>query len=366
MSKGSQSVWPVQNLQSYEQRVLYYHAYVRTWTGLSQRLLTWTSLVRAKAEQTLGSGILQQLSNSSIPFAHDTYVFTPHVADWAHSVTGANHSFDIGSDSQESFANLDRGGSSGVGEHIYEMINKPGYAFFNKSQSYTSRISGLDRHNGHDYSQGDIGMLEEAQSISSDLNALWTSRPDTMNFLYNPKDLEDILQPQWAQKILLHLRVYAANFFAQYIYLHRVAYKDYSATNDVQTAVERIIDFTKAAIRGISQRRSEAQSPSSNSTYSTFSGRTENTTDTHHLDSSISLPTTMVRPLFFAATESGTEDRTWVLNTLRGMNQQQNPSVVQSICLLEELLRRQDAQGRRIDHRALRDEIFGGGLSAMY
>src|ERR1700761_7127039 len=94
----------------------------------------------------------------------------------------------------------------------------------------------------------DLDTLKSGERISSQLDALWHSRPSTVDFLLDPASLEDVLQPTFARKILLTLQVYVANFYAQYILLHRIAYKAFPASGEVQNAVTRIIEITKNVI----------------------------------------------------------------------------------------------------------------------
>jgi hypothetical protein len=184
-----------------------------------------------------------------------------------------------------------------------------------------------------------------------------------MAFLKDPKGLDAVLQPILAQRLLLNLRVYGASFWALFIYLHRVAFKTYPASKDVQTAVESIIGFASNILDG-------AQMPSG---AHLASGADMTTARPGFLIRRQSqplltpgLPATMLWPLFLAALESSQADRVWVLQTMREMDLRNVPNAARTVILLEEVLRRQDLEGRRVDHRSVRQALFGGELSVLY
>jgi hypothetical protein len=133
-----------------------------------------------------------------------------------------------------------------MAEIAYDTINQPALDFFLRSQAFTSRIISLDRyHRQRGTPETELDTFQDAQLISADLNRLWAARPSTMAFLDNPGDLTEALQPRLARRVLLNLRVYTANFWAQFIYLHRVAFKPYPPTKDVNSAVMHILQCAR-------------------------------------------------------------------------------------------------------------------------
>lgn len=255
-----------------------------------------------------------------------------------------------------------------------DTLNQPGLDFFLKSQAFTSRIINLDRyHRQRGTPEAEFETLKDAQQVSADLHSLWATRPTTMAFLKDPKGLDEVLRPTLARRLLLNLRVYGANFWAVFIYLHRVAFKTYPASKDVQTAVESIIGFAGNVLDA--DRIPNGMGPfpqAENSAQMTgFFGsdmRSYKMPVTNILQSSSEhgLPATMLWPLFLAALESSQADRAWVVQKMREMDLRNVPNAARTVMLLEEVLRRQDLEGRRVDHRSVRQALFGGELSVLY
>ena len=264
-------------------------------------------------------------------------------------------------------------------EVAYDTVNQPGFDFFLKAQAFTSRIISLDRyHRTRGTLETEFETLKDGQQISADLHTLWATRPTTMSFLRDPNGLEEALQPRLAKKVLLNLRVYVANFYAQFIYLHRVAFKTYPSTSDVTYAISRIIGLAKDIVEGskgshvdegtsISSDRAplEYNSSSSGPAASALNERNESEA-TDGSNSGMGLPATMLWPLFLAAIEGTMSDRQFLLQTMRAMDMRQVPNAARTVFLLEEVLRRQDQEGRRVDHRSVRQDLFEGELSVLY
>lgn len=238
-----------------------------------------------------------------------------------------------------------------------DTLNQPGLDFFLKSQAFTSRIINLDRyHRQRGTPEAEFETFKDAQQVSADLHSLWATRPTTMAFLKDPKGLNEALQPTLARRLLLNLRVYGANFWAQFIYLHRVAFKTYPASRDVQTAVESIVGFASNIL--------EADRTHSGISVPSLAQMPVMTSSNPVLEKG--LPATMLWPLFLAALESSQAHRAWVLQTMREMDLRHVPNAARTVILLEEVLRRQDIEGRRVDHRSVRQILFGGELSVLY
>ena len=258
-----------------------------------------------------------------------------------------------------------------VAELAYDTINQPAFDFFLKSQAFISRIIGLDRyHRRRGTLEIEFETLKDGQQISNDLHSLWTTRPATTAFLSNPEGLEEVLQPKLARRVLLNLRVYVANYYALFIYLHRVAYKTYPATADVSSAVSNIMSLSRDIVGGAPGPRGRRTSsttfeapPHQERRYSMHPSRTLQDSESS-IDSG--LPATMLWPLFLAALESGVPERFWLLQTMKEMDNQQVPNAANTVFLLEEVLRRQDKERQRVDHRSVRLDLFEGELSVLY
>ena len=266
-----------------------------------------------------------------------------------------------------------------MAEVAYDTINQPGFDFFLKAQAFTSRIISLDRyHRTRGTLETEFETLKDGQQISADLHNLWATRPTTMSFLREPSGIEEALQPRLAKRVLLNLRVYVANFYAQFIYLHRVAFKTYPATSDVTFAIARIIGLAKDILddsRRNQQRETDSMTPDrmfqeKQAPSSVPAARLTTTPETsaagHGSDPDMGLPATMLWPLFLAAIEGTMDDQQFLLQIMREMDMRQVPNAARTVFLLEEVLSTQDREGRRVDHRSVRQEIFEGELSVLY
>ena len=78
------------------------------------------------------------------------------------------------------------------------------------------------------------------------------------------------------------------------------------------------------------------------------------------------LPATMLWPLFLGAIEGTVSDRQLLLQMMRDMDMRSVTNAARTVFLLEEVLRRQDHEGRRVDHRSVRQDLFEGELSVLY
>lgn len=362
IGEGHQSMWPLDHLQGFHHRVSQHNDRVQTWAGVSKRLITWTTLLQSKAEWNSGDLALEQCSAPLAKYIGDPFTHDLPLSASSNDINVPQQTTSHSGSEENSSAINGESDMRSVVELAYDTINQPSYDFFLKSQAFTSRILGLEYYNQeHASMQMNYETLKDGQRINADLHALWANRPSTMQFLRDPKGLDAAFQPQFARRVLLNLRVYTSNFFAQFIHLHRVAFDAFPATADVHNAVSRIIGLTKEIMSAAPERRqSETQSPSTSSTRSAMNGATAAN------NFSAALPAMMLWPLFLACTECSTSDRHWILETLRDMVQPTCPSIARTVYLLEELLRRQDQEGRRIDHRAIRREIFDGDLSTIY
>lgn len=367
MSEGRRNTWGMQHLQNFHHRVNQHNGRIQSWAGVSKRLLSWTMQLQSKAEWNSGDIATQQSSAQFAQNSGDAFTRDPNLTL---SGNGINATLNTGScsGSEENYPAINNEGNTrSTVDLVYDTINQPSYDFFLKSQAFTNRILGLEYYSQeHASMQMSFETLKDGQRISADLHALWTSRPNTIRFLQDPKSLEDALQPQLARRVLVHIRVYTANYFAQFIHLHRIAFEAFPATADVHNAVKQIVSLTKDIVQEVPERRqSQTQSPSASSSRSTMNG-VPATEGSQAPRTALALPTMMLWPLFLACTESDTSDRLWILEVLRGMIQPASPNIARTVYLLEELLRRQDQEGSRIDHRALKREIFDGDLNTIY
>ena len=377
-SRAKELDWPLQHLQSAHHRVRQHSDRIRLWTGISKRLLTWMTLLQTKAEYNSGYTALEHSSSTLSKSTGDPFARRPSsitVGDSPSATRNSEYSQETTGDT----STTEEEDTRTMDEVAYDTINQPGFDFFLKAQAFTSRIISLDRyHRTRGTLETEFETLKDGQQISSDLHSLWATRPTTMSFLRDPKGLEEALQPRLAKRVLLNLRVYVANFYAQFVYLHRVAFKTYPTTSDVTFAIARIIGLSQDILEGarrnqehgtdssISDRVSHEQQCSPSVPAARSTKAPEISQVDHVSDSDTGLPATMLWPLFLAAIEGSISDRQFLLHIMREMDMRQVPNAARTVFLLEEVLRRQDREGRRVDHRSVRQEIFEGELSVLY
>ena len=324
---------------------------IQMWRGISKRLLTWTTLLQTKAEYNAG---ITALENSSEPLSHsvgDPFARKQRVNGEGEHAMAMPHMNGTHADSEDD--------TRTIAELAYDTLNQPAFDFFLQSQAFTSRVIQLDRwHRRRGTVDAEFEILREGQRISNDLHALWDARPATFAFLDDPPALEAALRPRMARRLLLNVRVYIAHYHAQFIYLHRVAYNAYPATDDVAMAVAEIVTLARSIIFD-AKNLSAATSPNA-------SGGLANNAEDGEIDVDTGLPASMLWPLFCAAIEGTHEDHALVLGIMREMDPKRVPDSQRTAQLLEEVLRRQQVEGRRIDHRSVRRDLFDDELSVLY
>ena len=145
----------------------------------------------------------------------------------------------------------------------------------------------------------------------------------------------------------------------------------------MKSAIARIIGLAEdVAYGGKRVHTGDETSPISNGVFqqpshaTTATAVTMNTLrdsqDGQEPESETGLPATMLWPLFLAAIEGTVSDRQSLLQMMREMDMRRVTNAARTIFLLEEVLRRQDHEGRRVDHRSVRQDLFEGELSVLY
>ncbi len=324
-------------------------------------LLTWLTLLQTKAEYNAGYSSLEHSSTTLHRSVGD-----PFARQALSTRTSARAQ--QGEDGDPTDADED---NRSVAEVAFDTLNQPGLDFFLRSQAFTSRIISLDRyHRQRGTLETEIETFRDAQLISSALNELWDTRPSTLAFLNEPDGLFAALQPDLANRLLLNLRVYVSNYWALYIYLHRVAFKTFPATKNCRAAVSRILECVRDATARsdiTSSRELRAFDASCSLLQGTHTWSFGAISSGSTVHQGAGLPASMLWPMFLAALESSVEDRAWLLQIMREMDLRQVPNASRTVLLLGEVLRRQDmAGGARVDHRSVRQDLFGGELGVFY
>lgn len=211
-----------------------------------------------------------------------------------------------------------------IEEILFDVLYHPGIVFYQKVQSFVGRITRIDPwHRSRGTVQDETEVMALAAQISKDLHALYGQRPALMDHAVAGNLTEKHLAQNLAVALTRSFRTYLANYYASFIHLHRVAYVQYPKTKDVTTAI--------ANIKRLSHLMAQTGE---------------------------SLPVNLLWPLMiWAAEEENLEERRWILESIRGLeNIASNAKATGD--LLEEVIRRQDEGKRRVDIRSVSQEYF--------
>ncbi|KAL1853395.1 hypothetical protein Plec18170_005392 [Paecilomyces lecythidis] len=290
-----------------------FHRKTRSWKGLGHLLVSWISLLDVKSLIAGREGDplveLGDLTSSDIDTEQVSSVGDQHIA-------AAENEIDESISSPKYL--------------IYDAIGGPAFTFFVKAQQVIRRIVRIDLHHRSRGTLNDeFEVLQIAHKVGADLESLWSSRPSVLDLYDKPGDLCEILSGSLAMEICTTFRQYVANFLANFIYLHRVAFAIYPRTDRVRGAVDKIIRLA-----------------------------------TVELSSSRCLPVSFLWPLFIAGLEGTLPQRQWIINEVRRMADSdseitsRHPNAEKALLLLGEMTRRQDESKALADSRCVRREMF--------
>lgn len=295
----------------------------RYWTGLGHLLVAWISLLDVKSLIAGRDGDpLTELGN--LP-DNKPSVSNPPETLRSHPSRTSSTEDDGSEDPFRSPSYL-----------VYEAIVGPAFRFFVQAQQVVRRIVCIDLHHRSRGTLSDeFEVLQIAHKVGADLEALWHRRPSVIDVYEQPEALTDTLCAPVAIEICRTFRQYVANFLANFIYLHRVAFAIYPRTDRVNGAVDQIIQLATVESAGAG---------------------------TSHL------PVSFLWPLFVAGLEGSTEQRQWIVQEMQRMaaaedtepsaSMTRHPAADKVILLLEEMTRRQDASRTWADSRFVRRELF--------
>ncbi|RDW63094.1 uncharacterized protein DSM5745_10205 [Aspergillus mulundensis] len=315
-----------------------FHPRLRTWTGIAHLIASWVSLLDIKALIAGRDGDpLADLDVGDLtPTPNFDHIFSSSRPD--------PNSEDIPFEKHLTSPSY----------LITHSITSPAYTFFLRTQQLTRRIVVIDlHHRARGTVSDEFEVLQIAHTVSADLEALWNTRPRILDLYDTPSNEPDslltVLSPQTAEKIVRTFRAYVANFLAQSIYLHRVAFAIYPRTDKVYAAVEQIIRLA----------REEGSRSANNSTTPEPSVG--------------SVPISFLWPLFIAALEGSLEQRAWITSEIQrmaapapaaasvsGSGCGRHPNAEKALLLLTEMTRRQDTGASRTwaDSKCVRRELF--------
>lgn len=216
---------------------------------------------------------------------------------------------------------------------VYDAIVGPAFRFFVQAQQVVRRIVCIDLHHRSRGTLSDeFEVLQIAHKVGADLETLWHRRPSVIDVYSRPEALSDTLCAPIALEICRTFRQYVANFLANFIYLHRVAFAIYPRTDRVNGAVDQIIQLATI----------ESASPGH-------------------------LPISFLWPMFVAGLEGTEQQRKWIVSEMQRMTAHEadpasllarHPSADRALVLLEEMTRRQDASRTWADSKCVRRELF--------
>jgi hypothetical protein len=209
---------------------------------------------------------------------------------------------------------------------LFNSLNTPAYNFHLLTLDFSGRIARLDKwHRPRGSVPDEIEVMQAAQKIISDLDALWSRRPAIIDLVYQHPAIQTHLSTSLSKKLQQNLRTYVANFHACYVHLQRVAYPTLPTTPETRTAVSKIVELVRLCE-----------------------------------DDGIALSVAMLWPLMMAGVEvEDAGDREWVIGVIEGMKSRIG-NAVRTARLVREICGRQRAgEGRRADARTVMQEVFG-------
>lgn len=303
-----------------------FHDRTRTWTGLGHLLVSWVSLLDVKSLIAGRDGDpLIELGNITEAPSSTKFLAAPKAASLR--TVSNEHKDETIDDPFLSPSYL-----------VYEAIVGPAFRFFVQAQQVVRRIVCIDLHHRSRGTLSDeFEVLQVAHKVGADLETLWHRRPSVIDVYGNPEALTDTLCAPVALEICRTFRQYVANFLANFIYLHRVAFAIYPRTDRVNGAVDQIIQLATVESAGVGAGH---------------------------------LPVSFLWPLFVAGLEGSSDQRQWIVQEMQRMatahaedkegmaSMSRHPTADKVLLLLEEMTRRQDKSRTWADSRCVRRELF--------
>jgi hypothetical protein len=273
-----------------------------TMSFSQERMVSWLRLLDAKAVSAGGDGLFlaDELANFN-----GTNLGTPLEPDDA--------------DSQD---------EDDVHDVLLDTLLSPGFAFFHKVQSFMGRISLIDPwHRKRGTVEDETHVMNIASKINSDILRLYRQRPPLMDLAADGRLKFPHLPTDLATNVTRNMRTYLSNYHASFIHLHRVAYKHLPRTKNMNKAIRTIGQMARQMCD-----------------------------DANAVDDA--LPINMLWPLLmWGCEEDSIEERTWIVSNIRRMGTAAtNASITADV--LEEVQRRQDALGHRVDVRSVMEDVF--------
>jgi len=275
---------------------------------VSKRLISWMRLLDARAVTAGGEGLF--LSDN------DDIVTQPSPASTEMTEAG-------GISNEISEANVE--------DVLFDTLYQPGVFFSQRIQSFMGRISKIDQwHRSRGTVADETAVMSIAAKISRDLDSLWDSRPQLMDYALNGKLTSAHISSNLVFTITRTFRTYFANYNASKIHLHRVAYKHLPLSAGTEKAISNIRN-TARLMADVDLALGPEQGM---------------------------LPVNMLWPLLMWGTEENDpETREWIIVQINNMVQvATNAKITGQV--LAEVQKRQDASKVRVDVRTVMHDIF--------
>ncbi|KAJ5496648.1 hypothetical protein N7463_008635, partial [Penicillium fimorum] len=301
-----------------------FHDRTRHWTGIGHLLVSWVSLLDVKSLIAGRDGDplaeLGTIPEHSIPLKP----LDSQISQSPPTAPADNYK------EEDSIEDPFRSPSY----LVYESIVGPAFRFFVQAQQVVRRIVCIDlHHRSRGTLTDEFEVLQLAHKVGADLETLWHRRPPVIDVYGRPEGLTDILCIPVALEICRTFRQYVANFLANFIYLHRVAFAIYPRTDRVNGAVDQIIQLAAVDSFG-----------------------------------SDHLPVSFLWPLFIAGLEGTEDQRKWILHAIQRVaaaheadsapSVTRHPTADRVLMLVEEMTRRQDVSRTWADSKCVRRELF--------
>jgi hypothetical protein len=207
---------------------------------------------------------------------------------------------------------------------LFDAIYQPGVVFYQKVQSFMGRVSKIDPwHRSRGTVEDETEVMAIAAQISRDLHALYGQRPALMDHAVAGNLTEKHLAKNLAVATTRSFRTYLANYYACFIHVHRVAYKQFPRTKDVLIAIDKVKRLC------------------------------------HLMDETDdSLPVNLLWPLLmWGSEEEDPDERQWILSAIRGLESVATNARA-TADLLEEVQKRQDETKERADIRKISQDMY--------
>lgn len=305
---------PLSHLRTSRNRIIQFRHRTHNWTGVFRKVMEWIVLWESKAiwiggwgHDSLRDAVLRDRSNAA----------------------GSLHGSASSVLSDESAGTTSLADNRSITDNAIDAIREPARSFAIETQQLMARIVTIDKwHVNRGSVDAEFEVLQKGNRIRDALLTLEARRPPVLNAIDSPGELLEVFQPAVVDGMIRELRSILANFYSYFITLHRAAFYQYPATDEVLQAVAQILKLARV-------EAGDGNSP-----------------DRHLQDS-------MLWPIFWCCLECGPSDREWILEQLRKWQGPLRENANRVAALLQKTCHRQELERQRVDARLLKRQMFG-------